>query len=272
MGFKMPVNAPPEYFKAEEKFRNAKTNEEKILALEEMISLLPKHHGSEKQLAQLKSKLAKLKKESSYKKRTGSKIGIKKEGEAQVCLVGFTNSGKSLLLSNITDAKPKIAEHPYTTTKPEVGMMDFNGIKIQIVEIPSTFDPEYMSIARSADLVVLVTDEKNKNKLIEIVNGFNIKKFIFVNPFLEKINEIKEKIWNALELMIVYTKRGNEKSPMALPLGSTVREFTERIHKDFIKDFHFAKLWRNYNGKERIMHVGLDYILQNGDVVEIHIK
>ena len=54
----MPVNAPAEYFIAEQRFRDAKGKEEKILAMEEMIRLLPKHHGSEQALAQLKSKLA----------------------------------------------------------------------------------------------------------------------------------------------------------------------------------------------------------------------
>ena len=63
----MPVNAPAEYFVAEEKFRKAKVKDEKIIALEEMIRLLPKHHGSENAHADLKSKLAKLRKETSYR-------------------------------------------------------------------------------------------------------------------------------------------------------------------------------------------------------------
>ncbi len=92
----MPVNAPFEYYRAEEKFKSAKTKEEKIAALEEMVRMMPRHHGSENALAQLKSRLAKLRKEGE---RKGSKkTGIKKEGEAQVCLIGFANSGKSWLL------------------------------------------------------------------------------------------------------------------------------------------------------------------------------
>src|SRR3989338_576871 len=105
----MPVNAPMEYFKAEEKFKQAKTTEQKIVCLEEMISLLPRHHGSENMHAQLKSRLAKLKRESiSSKKRSGRK-GIVKDGEAQVCILGKTMSGKSTILSKLTDARPRIA-------------------------------------------------------------------------------------------------------------------------------------------------------------------
>ena len=159
----MPVNAPVEYFKAEDRFRSAKSREEKIAALEEMIRLLPRHHGSENAHAQLRSKLAKLKKET--KKKGGTKTSIAKEGEAQVCLIGYTKSGKSWLLSKLTHAKPKISETPFTTTKPEVGMMDYEGVKIQIVEIPSTFEPEHLSIARSCDLVVLVSKGEDIKKL-----------------------------------------------------------------------------------------------------------
>ena len=158
----MPVNAPAEYFKAEEKFRSAKIREEKILALEEMIRLLPRHHGSENLFAQLKSRLAKLKKEAE--KKGARKIGISKEGEAQVCLLGLTNSGKSSLLARLTNAKPVISEHPYTTLKPEVGMLDYSGIKIQLIEIPSTFDSEYLSMAKGSELLVLITRKENEKK------------------------------------------------------------------------------------------------------------
>src|SRR3989338_9289658 len=134
----MPVNAPYEYYKAEEKFKSAKSKAEKIAALEEMLRLMPRHHGSENVLAQLKARLSKLRKESD-KKGGGRRAGVKKEGDAQVCIIGLANTGKSTLLAKLTEAKPKIAQAPYTTTRPEVGMMDYKGIKVQLVEIPSTF-------------------------------------------------------------------------------------------------------------------------------------
>ena len=40
-------------------------------------------------------------------------------------------------------------------------------------------------------------------------------------------------------------------------------------HKDFIKNFRFARVKRRIKGKERIMQVGLDYVLEDGDVVEV---
>jgi hypothetical protein len=266
----MPVNAPPEYYRAEEKFRNAKTKEEKIAALEEMIRLMPKHHGSEAALAQLKSRLAKLRKESAARggRGGGHASAIVKEGDAQVCLIGLTNSGKSYLLRELTDAEPEVAEHPYTTTKPEIGMMDYKGIKVQLVEIPSTFLPEYMAIARTSDRIALVIkDENDKEKLLQLLeSNFVRSKSLFVNPWTEQPEQIKERIWHSLGLIIVYSKKTN--TPMALHAGSTVKEFALRIHKDFVKNFRFARVWRN----NRQTQAGLEYRLEDSDVVEIYTK
>lgn len=266
----MPVNAPAEYFKAEAKFQSAKTKDEKIVALEEMIRLLPKHHGSETMHAQLKSRLAKLKKEGA--KKAGGRIALSKEGEAQVCLVGYTNSGKSFILSRLTQAKPAIASHPYTTTKPEIGMMDYSGLKIQIVEIPSTFDPQYMSIARTADLIALVArHEKEEIEMKKVLaNSFIRTKTVIVNPFSEPMDHIKQKIWHALGLIVTYTKKkhGSMLEPMALPAGASVKEFAQHIHKDFVRNFRFARIYRN----GRQIQAGLDYKLKDGDIVEIYAK
>lgn len=273
----MPVNAPPEYYKAEEKFKNAKAKEEKIAALEEMIRLMPKHHGSEAALAQLKSRLSKLKKEEMSKKSGRRVFALVKEGDAQVCLIGLTNSGKSFLLRELTDAEPEVAEHPYTTTKPEVGMMDYKGIKIQLIEIPSTFLPEFMAIARTSDRIALVIKvESDKEKLLQLLeSNFIRSKSLFVNPWTENPEHIKERIWHSLGLIIVYSKKRQmdakgviRVTPMALAKGSTVREFAQRIHKDFIKNFRFARIWR----KNRQTQAGLDYKLEDGDVVELYMK
>ena len=267
----MPVNAPPEYYKAEEKFKSAKTIEDKILALEEMIRLMPKHHGSEAALAQLKSRLAKLRKEQISKKGgRGKKVGIAKEGDAQICIIGFTQSGKSSLLNKITNANAVVSSHPYTTTKPAVGTMDYEGIKLQIIEIPSTFQPEHLSIVRSTDLLALVSKNKTESKKLENFLKENYIRIlsINVNP-LDDRKSIKEQIWSALDMIIVYTRaKGQVKTPMALKKNSTVRDFAERIHKDFVKNFRIARLYRS----KKIMQVGLNYKLQAGDIVEIYAR
>ncbi len=49
----MPANLPPQYFEAEKNFRAAKTNPEKIAALEEMLAIMPKHKGTDHLRAEL---------------------------------------------------------------------------------------------------------------------------------------------------------------------------------------------------------------------------
>jgi hypothetical protein len=269
----MPVNAPVEYYMAEEKFRSAKTKDEKIAALEEMLRLMPRHHGSENALAQLKSRLAKLKKEGE--KKGAKKAGIKKEGYAQVCMLGFTNSGKSWLLSRLTGARPKISEHSFTTINPEVGMIDYKGVKIQLVEIPATFEPGHMSIARTADAMLLVIKDDNERVGLEekLRENFIRSPVVVANPLKESPENIKQKIWNSLGLIIVYTKaKAKTPQPMALHSGSAIKDFAERVHKDFIKNFRFARVERNEKGKKRMIQAGLNYQLQDGDIVEIHAK
>ncbi|NLI32471.1 MAG: GTP-binding protein, partial [Deltaproteobacteria bacterium] len=86
----MPANLPPPYFEAERRFREAKTSEEKLEALEEMLTIMPKHKGTDKLRADLRRRIAKVKEQSQQKKggaRRDATYSIDKEGAAQVVLV-----------------------------------------------------------------------------------------------------------------------------------------------------------------------------------------
>ncbi len=174
----MPVNATPEYQAAERKYNEAKTVQEKITALEEMLRKAPKHKSAENLVADIKRKLAKYRAQVEKEKQTAGKkfhIAVKKEGAAQVVLVGLTNSGKSYLLSKLTNAKPEISEHEFTTKMPEIGIMEHQGVKIQLVEIPAITEdfinkekgPTFFSIIRNSDLIVFVLKEESDMKLLK---------------------------------------------------------------------------------------------------------
>jgi small GTP-binding protein len=289
----MPINAGPEYFLAEKKYLEAKTREEKIEALKEMIRTIPKHKGTEKQLALLRKRLAKLKSQKSVKAKSRPKFSIRKLGAAQVCIIGLTNSGKSSLLKALTGKDVEIAEYPYTSKKPNVGMMPFGDVQIQLIEIPSTFGSESISILHTCDEIVVLLDaenpDKQKEELIRLLKQRHLsnKKILFVvNKSDLKIEsehlkvsakekkgleEFKEKIWNNLDLIRVYTKSpGKPKKipPITLRRGSTVRHVARIVHKDFLKNFKFARIFNDskFSGSS----VGLDYRLNDLDVVEIH--
>ena len=140
----MPINAGYEYGKSVEKYQDARTIEEKIKALEEMLRTAPKHKGSETLLADIRSKLAKykslLEKQKTAQKGKGYQISIKKKGSAQIIIAGIPNSGKSLLLSKLTNAKPEVADYDFTTVEPEEGMAEISGIQLQIIELPAIME------------------------------------------------------------------------------------------------------------------------------------
>ncbi|MEM5792752.1 MAG: TGS domain-containing protein [Candidatus Aenigmatarchaeota archaeon] len=274
----MPVNAPVEYYKAEEKFTNAKTREEKIMYLEEMIRLLPKHKGSETVLAQLRKKLAKLKAEKPKKSGPKPKWVVKKEGAGQVCLVGLTNCGKSTLLKELTGVNVEIASYEYTTTTPQVGMMKFEDIWIQVVEIPSTFDSQVMSIVHNTDLILVLLDvnkglEKQRKEIDSLLDerGIKIKRIYLVTKTEIDFEKLKKEIWENLGKIRVYTKtpgKPPEEKPIILKVGSKVEDVVKEIHKDFLKHFRYAKVWGK-SVKFPGSTVGLDHLLEDRDVVEI---
>lgn len=295
----MPTNVTLPYQKAEQEYYEAKTTDQKIKALKKMLTLAPTHKGCENMRSNIKRRLARLKytkeKETKQVKR-GHTISVKKEGAAQVVLVGKTNSGKSLLLSKITHAKPKIASYEFTTKRPVFGIMDYNGVEVQIVEIPAIIEnfldrehgPALMSIIRSADLVVILANKEEDFKfvlkelqdaeidfggLIVFNSAKNIKNYYTLN-IAEDLGDIKDKIWSRLGLVYVYTKQPGKKKdfpPVALDKGSNVKDLTLKVHKDFTKNFKFARVFGK-SAKFKGQRVGMTHVLKEGDVVEFHIK
>jgi len=160
----MPANLPPEYFNAEKRFKQAATSAEKIAALEDLIATVPKHKGTDKLRADLRRRLSQLRKETISKKKggRGDLYVVQKEGAAQIALVGFPNSGKSSLLASLTKATPVIAEYPISTLTPLPGMMPFEDIQIQLVDLPpignESTDGWVSGILRYADALLLIVD------------------------------------------------------------------------------------------------------------------
>ena len=162
----MPANLPPQYSKAEEEYRHATSPAERLEKLREMFRLLPKHKGTEKLQSDLKRRISRLKEEIEGAKAGGKKGGVShrvpREGAGQVVLVGPPNAGKSAVLTALTKARPQVAPYPFTTRAPYPGIMAFEDVRVQLVDLPP-ITPDYLeswvpSLVRSADAALLVTD------------------------------------------------------------------------------------------------------------------
>jgi uncharacterized protein len=329
----MPANLPPHYFDAEKRYRLARTAQEKILALEEMLRIMPKHKGTDRLQGDLKKKISLLRKEGASRSGGGRRSDhyfVEKAGAGQVAMAGTPNSGKSSLLRALTNARPEVADYPFTTRTPQAGVLLFENVRIQIVDLPPIHpeltEPWVFAILRNADALWIVVDlggddllsdlellfgqleqasihpvgkeaeEKEdvqrlaKRVLIvankadqprsiehmEILKEFFGDRFplVMVSPLAGLgTQELARATFQRLEVLRVYTKTpGKEpdlREPVILPLGSTVLDFAEQIHKDFAQKLNFARIW----GSDRHdgQRVQRDYILNDGDVLELHI-
>ncbi len=184
----MPANLPPQYFDVEKKYRATKDLQEKLVYLQQMLSVIPKHKGTEKLQAELKTKISKLKDTMSKQKKSkgsgGALYQVEKQGAGQVVLLGLPNCGKSSILNALTNAHVDVGNYPFTTQLPQIGMMEFEDIKIQIVDTPPLYDdapPWLFGLYRNGDILVIILDvHSDMNKDFEIIHKSINDKNIFI--------------------------------------------------------------------------------------------
>ncbi len=328
----MPTNLPPEYFRAEQAFREAESPSSKISALEEMMSTIPKHKGTDKLRAELRRKISKLKADQHKKKgavKHESEYHIEKEGAGRITLVGFENVGKSSIVDALTHAALKISEAPFTTWHPSPGMMEIEDIQVQLIDTPPLNkehnQPELFDLIRSSDLILIVVDlqatpfqqledslallkehkiipEQRKSDFPEekriafisvlvVVNKDDDDKFdedfevfkelletklpLIPISILNKRNfeKLKKKIFELLNIIRIYSKPPGKDADLTKPFvikkGSTLEEFSGKVHHDFQQKLKTARVWGSsvYDGQL----VGKDHVLQDKDIVELHL-
>jgi small GTP-binding protein len=326
----VPANLPPQYHEAEENFRLAKTIPEKLAALEEMLAIMPKHKGTDHLRAKLRARMAKLSEVSEKKSATKrASTVIPREGAAQVAVVGLPNSGKSQLVATVTNASPPVADYPFTTHSAMPGMMEFEDIKIQLIDTPplapQAVDFWVPPLLRRADALLIMVDladapQEQVEAIVKQLTDMRItvgggarddtesvswhKKALIVGNKLDLDNarnnytalnnkygkqlpviavsakqgngleELKLKLYKLLDVIRVYTKAPGKKpvftDPVVLPRGSTLEDAAAGVHRDFRKRLKYARLWGS--GKHDGIMVKRDHIMQDGDIVELHLQ
>ena len=326
----MPANLPPQYFEAERRFREAKTPEDKVEALEEMLAIMPKHKGTDKLKAMLRERISKFKDQAQKKKgvsRQKTAYDIEKEGPAQTVIIGPPNTGKSSLVKLITNASPEVAAFPHTTHKPTPGMAQYENIQFQLIDTPPLTkdytEPAFADLIRRADILVILLDltadpMQQLEDALHILHSFHIyseactiptdlrkpprikKTLVVINKmdrpedketldiFLE-LSGIKlpcigvstrtghnvmvflDKLYELSGIIRIYTKppgkEADKKSPFIVPLGSTLADLAGKVHNDFVNKLKYARAWgKSVRDGQMVQR---DYVLQDGDVVEL---
>jgi len=162
----MPTNVSPEYKAAEAEFRKARSPEDRLHWLREMLRTIPKHKGTEHLQAELKTRVKELTEALSGPRKGGARTGpptvVHAEGAAQIALLGPPNSGKSALHHRLTGSHAEIGPFPFTTQYPQPGMLPFEDINFQLVDLPPVsaqhFPPWLPGTLQPADAALLVVD------------------------------------------------------------------------------------------------------------------
>jgi uncharacterized protein len=162
----MPANLSPEYKAAEANFRKARDPRERLERLREMLRVIPKHKGTDHLQGDIKRKIKDLSDELEGPKKGGTRSGpvvvTRPEGAGQLALIGPPNSGKSSLHVRLTGSNAHVAPYPFTTLHPEPGMMPYQDIHFQLVDLPA-ISPEHpvpwiADAMQTADGCLLVVD------------------------------------------------------------------------------------------------------------------
>jgi ribosome-interacting GTPase 1 len=330
----MAVNLTPQYLEAELEYKKAQTPEDKLACLKKMWTLVPKHKASEKLQAELKTKMSDLKDEVEKAKKNPKKGGVSykvpKQGAGQFVFLGAPNTGKSRLLTRLTRATPEVAVYPFTTREPHAGMMDWEDVKVQLVDLPpiteDVMEPFISNITRAADAALLFLDlgdddgpfaletvlerlagvktilvgEKpetqedysiehiktllvaNKSDMPGAADRLDIAREMFGARFPIHViaaepgtglDELRAAIYQFLNVIRVYTKQPGKPpdltSPFTVPIGSTLVEMAEHVHRDFADKLKSARIWGT--GVHDGQSVGREHVLHDKDVVELHV-
>ncbi len=331
----MPANLPPQYLRVKQRYSEAATPEEKIECLQEMLAIIPKHKGTEHLQTDLRKRLVTHRKEVQQAKKKGARTSqsldhIEKEGAGQAVLVGASNTGKSSIVAASTAADVQVADYPFSTFRPAPGMMAYEDVQVQLVDLPPVSrdytESWVFNVIRNADLVLLTVDlsqpdpEEQVLDLTEIlevhhlmlagsrdvsspnlstavkptlilatkqdtpaaVAGLASLREAYADEFPifplsvkseQHLKQMSRRVFEALNLLRVYTKAPGKKpdldQPYVLPVGSTVLDVAEAIHKDFAENLRFARIWgsEKYAGQQ----VKRDYVVEDRDILEIRI-
>jgi GTP-binding protein len=175
------------------------------------------------------------------KKKTNGKLGeefwiwFQLKVIADIGIIGKPNAGKSSLLAALTKAKPKIANYPFTTINPNLGVTYYDNKEVTLADIPGLVEGAHKGVGlgdkflrhierckvllhlidiSETDLVnsykkiklELATYDKNLSKKKEII-FFNKSDLLENKDILKKLNEFKKKIKSKYEIISVFSNK-----------------------------------------------------------------
>lgn len=234
-------------------------------------------------------------------------LQVRREGAAQVALVGPPNAGKSSLLQALSDIQIRTGDYAFTTLRPVPALTRIGGVLVQLVEIPGLIEGAHedrgggralLGVLRNADAIVFCHAADEPPGALEVVRrevaAAGIEKpSILVRTKADELGELlhascdadglrvsvlddasldrlREAIWSLTGLIRVFPERGGRRDaePFALPSGATVADLADRVHHDLGTRATGARV-SGRSARFDGQQVGRGHVLLDGDAVEI---
>jgi uncharacterized protein len=234
-------------------------------------------------------------------------IAVRREGAAQIALVGPPNSGKSSLLQALSNVQIKTGDYAFTTTRPVPALTRIRGVLVQLVEIPGLIEGAsegrgggraLLGVLRDADAMVLCHDASAPLDALATIRqevaaaGVELPSILAATKADEASAAEIERLGAALpELELVAVSVLDEGSldafrdavwrltglvriflrdeePVALHPPATVLDVAHTIHHELAESCRGARVW-GPSARFEGQRVGRDHLLADGDTVEI---
>jgi len=234
-------------------------------------------------------------------------LQVRREGAAQIALVGPPNAGKSSLLQALSDIQIRTGDYAFTTLRPVPALTRIGGVLVQLVEIPGLIEGAHedrgggralLGVLRNADAIVFCHAANEPPAALEVVRrevaaAAIAKPSILIRTKADELEErvdapagdeclfvsvlddasldrLREAIWRLTGLIRVFPERAGARDdePFALPFGATVADLADRVHHDLGARATGARI-RGSSARFDGQLVGRGHVLRDGDVVEI---
>lgn len=230
-------------------------------------------------------------------------IEVRRQGAAQIALVGAPNAGKSSLLQALSDVQIKTGDYAFTTTRPLPAVVRANGVPVQLVEIPGLIEGAsrdrgggraLLGVLRSADAVVLCHAATEPAEGLQVLRreldaaGIDLPSIVALTKADEphdlrleaavsvsvlddaSLDRFRLALWDLTGLIRVFLHHDGavDADPIALRPPATVLDIALAIHGELGDRCRGARIW-GPTARFAAQRVGPDHVLGDGDTVEV---
>jgi small GTP-binding protein len=232
-------------------------------------------------------------------------LAVRREGAAQIALVGAPNAGKSSLLQALSNIQIKTGDYAFTTTRPVPALTRIGGVLVQLVEIPGLIEGAaegrgrarpLLGVLRGADAILFCHDARAPGGELEAVmrevaaagidrpflvaatksdeaDGSTLAKAFADVEVVEvsvlddaSVERLRDALWRLTGLVRVYLRDGED--PVALHPPVAVLDVADAIHHELAARCTGARVW-GLSARFQGQRVGPSHVLCDGDSVEI---